>query len=65
METIEILSDPKILKDIEKAEEEIERGEYVSWDEVKKELGIGRKKELILREKPRKEYKASKRKKKK
>ncbi len=33
METLEILSDPKIMKSIKKAEEEYERGEYVTLKE--------------------------------
>lgn len=63
MDTMEILSDPKLLKDIEKAEEEFERGEYESWDDVKKELGLGeyRGRGLLLREKPKRGYKAKKR----
>ncbi len=38
MENLEILSNPKIMADIKKAEEEYKRGEYVTWDEFKKEL---------------------------
>jgi prevent-host-death family protein len=56
METIEILSDPKILKDIEKAEEDFKKGKYASWEEVKKELALMKQPGLILREKPKKQY---------
>jgi len=64
METMEIMSDPRIMKDIEKAEEEYKKGEYVSWDEVKKELGFNfnKKEKLLIREKPKKKYRASKKK---
>lgn len=37
-ETLDILSDPKALKEIKKAEKEIEDGKGQSWEEVKKEL---------------------------
>lgn len=61
METMEILSDPKIMANIKKAEEEFKRGEYQSWDEVKKELGLSRKGKdiLLVREKPKKKYRVS------
>ena len=64
METMEILSDPKILRDIKKAEEEYKKGEYVSWDKIKKELGFVPKKGFVLREKPKRKYRASRRSKK-
>jgi prevent-host-death family protein len=38
-ETEEILSDPKAMKDIREAEEDIKAGRVYDWDEVKKELG--------------------------
>lgn len=61
MENLEILSDPKIMANIKKAEEEFEKGEYQSWEEVKKELGLGRKetKIMLVREKPKKKYRTS------
>lgn len=61
MEDLEILGNPKIMANIKKAEEEFKKGEYQSWEEVKKELGLERKeKEVILvREKPKKKYRAS------
>lgn len=58
METMEILSDPKIMEDIKKAEEEFARGEYVTWDELKKELNYKEKGNLVLADKPKKSYKA-------
>ncbi|KKP32346.1 MAG: hypothetical protein A2360_01420 [Candidatus Staskawiczbacteria bacterium RIFOXYB1_FULL_32_11] len=39
MEDLEILSNPKIMTNIKEAEEQIKRGEYVTLDELKKELG--------------------------
>lgn len=60
MDTIEILSDPKILADIKKAEKELEAGEYATWDEIKKEMSFHRSEALVLREKPKKIYKAGK-----
>jgi len=56
METMEILSDPEIMKDLEKAEEDFKNGKYSSWEEVKEELGLGREPDLVLREKPRRKY---------
>ena len=39
-ETNEILSDPNALKEIKEGEEAIERGEYVTLEELKKELDL-------------------------
>lgn len=39
METLEIMSDPELMRDIRKAEKEYASGEYVTLDELKKELG--------------------------
>ncbi|MFH1769315.1 MAG: type II toxin-antitoxin system Phd/YefM family antitoxin [Parcubacteria group bacterium] len=38
VETLEILSDPDAMKAIAKSEKEFDRGEYVTLDELKKEL---------------------------
>jgi len=38
-ETIEILSDPKLMKSIRKGEKEIDEGKGIPWEEAKKELG--------------------------
>lgn len=56
METMEILSDPKIMEDIRKAEEDYRQGRYTSWEEVKKELAQMREPALVLRDKSRKKY---------
>lgn len=63
METMEILSDPKIMKDIERAEAEYKRGEYITWEEMKKELGYAPKQEvMMLADKGKTKYSAKKRK---
>lgn len=40
METLDILSNPKLVKGIKEAEREIERGDVVPWEDVKKELNL-------------------------
>lgn len=37
-ETIEILSDPKLMKSIREGEKEIDEGKGIPWEDVKKEL---------------------------
>lgn len=37
-ETLEIMSNPQLMKDIKEGEEEIKRGEYVTLEEFEKEL---------------------------
>ena len=64
METMEILSNPETMKNIKKAEKEIARGEYVTWDELKKELNYKESGNLVLADKPKKGYRAISRKKK-
>ncbi|MBA3724392.1 MAG: type II toxin-antitoxin system Phd/YefM family antitoxin [Candidatus Levybacteria bacterium] len=39
-ETEEILNDPKIMKDIKEAEEDIKAGRVYDWEDVKKELSL-------------------------
>lgn len=50
MEDMEILSDPRAMARIQKAEEEFDRGEYVSLDELKRELHYETKQEFVLAE---------------
>lgn len=38
-ETLEIMSDKKLMKDLREAEEEIREGKGIPWEEAKKELG--------------------------
>jgi len=39
-ETVDILSDPELMKALKQGEEEIERGEYVTFDQLKKDLKL-------------------------
>lgn len=39
-ETIEILSDPELLADLEASEQDVQAGRLVSLDEVKRDLGL-------------------------
>ncbi len=39
-ETIEILSDPKLMKSIKQGEKEIDEGKGIPWEDVKKELDL-------------------------
>lgn len=59
METMEILGNPEVLEDIKKAEEEYKKGRYVTWDKVKKELGLGKTADFLVRDKSKKKYRAS------
>jgi antitoxin YefM len=39
-ETIDILSDPELMEDIKRGEEDIKAGRVVSLEELKKDLGV-------------------------
>ena len=39
-ETLEIMSDPQLIKDIKQAEKDFKEGKAIPWEEVKKELNI-------------------------
>ena len=39
-ETIEILSDPETMREIAKGLEDYERGKSISWEKIKKDLGL-------------------------
>jgi len=39
-ETIEILSDPELMKQLKASEEDIKAGRVKKWEQAKKELGI-------------------------
>mgnify|MGYP001578504801 CR=1 FL=1 len=60
METMEILSDPKVMADIKKAEEEYEKGEYITWEEMKKELHASGRPALAVADRGKKKYIAKK-----
>lgn len=38
-ETLEIMSDKKLMKELKEAEEDVKAGRVYDWEEVKKELG--------------------------
>ena len=40
METLEIISDPELVKSIKRAEKEFKEGKYVTLDELKAQLGF-------------------------
>lgn len=40
METLDIMGDTELMKSIKEAEKELERGEGVDWEDVKKELNL-------------------------
>lgn len=39
-ETNEILSDKKLMKDLKKAEEDISKGDYITFEQLKKDLKL-------------------------
>ena len=39
-ETVEILSDPQLMKAIKEGEEDIKKGNYITFDNLKKELKL-------------------------
>ncbi|MDP2951376.1 MAG: type II toxin-antitoxin system Phd/YefM family antitoxin [bacterium] len=63
LETVDFLSEPGALEDLEKAEKEIENGEFFDFDIVKQELDFARKGAMVLAEKPHQKYQPKKRKK--
>jgi antitoxin YefM len=65
IETIELLSDPKAMENIKQAEKELERGDYVTWDQLKEELGVSATQGFVLAEKQKKPTYNIKKKKKK
>lgn len=61
-ETMEILSDPKIMSSIEQAEKDYAKGDYVSWEDMKKELHSNHKPALMVADKGKKKYTVKKKK---
>ena len=39
LETLEILSNPKLVSDIKKSQEELRKGKGIPWEKAKKKLG--------------------------
>ena len=60
LDDLDIYSDPELLKDIQEAEQEYKKGEYVSWEELKKELGFDRQEALAVRDKGKEKYQIKK-----
>lgn len=60
IEDLEIMSDPGFAKRVKKVEEEIDRGEYITWEEMKKELDQLHKHDLVLADRGKKKYKTKK-----
>jgi prevent-host-death family protein len=56
MENLELLSNPEAMVRIARAEEEFDKGEFSSWSEVKKELGLNGLQSLRLAERPKRIY---------
>lgn len=56
MEDIELASDPGFAKRMAEVEKEYERGEYVSWEEAKKELGWDKLEPSMVMEKAKQAY---------
>ena len=63
VETMEILNDPKAMARIKKAEDEYKRGEYVSWEAVKREWAKEKKPAFIAADRSRKKYSVKKKRK--
>ncbi|MDA1337522.1 MAG: type II toxin-antitoxin system Phd/YefM family antitoxin [bacterium] len=59
LDDLDIYSDPDLQKAIEDAEKEIARGDTISWDELKKELGW-ESRELVMRDKGKGQYQVKK-----
>jgi antitoxin YefM len=49
LDDLDILSDPELAERIEEAERQYEAGDYITWEELKKELHIGSE-ELSVRD---------------
>jgi len=56
MEDLELASDPGFAKRMKEVEKEYERGEYVSWEEAKKELGWDKLESVLVMDKAKKAY---------
>jgi prevent-host-death family protein len=58
MEDLEMMSDPKTLANIRKAESEIAKGQYINWEDLKTELGLSSyANAFMVADKPRKNKK--------
>ena len=55
LDNLDIFSNPDLLKEIEEAEQQYKKGEYVTWEELKQELGVGQE-EFVVRDKGKERY---------
>lgn len=51
--TLDVISDPELMEDIRKGDEDIKAGRVSSWEDVKKELGINVSAKIIKSRKKR------------
>jgi prevent-host-death family protein len=58
LDDLDIYSDPTLQKEIEAAEKEYKRGEYISWDELKQQLGIVHKEQFVIADRGKEKYRA-------
>jgi len=57
LDDLEIYSDPDLAKRIKEAERQYEAGDYITWEELKKELHFGSE-ELAVRDEGKEKYRA-------
>ena len=62
LDDLDIYSDPNLQKEIEAAEKEYKKGDYISWDELKQQLGLSPKEQFAFAEKPKEKYRAERKK---
>jgi antitoxin YefM len=60
MEDLELANDPGFAKRMAAVEKELERGEYVSWEEAKRQLGWDKFDSSFVMEKAKKQYQVKK-----
>ena len=63
LETIDFLSEPGALADLQKAEEEVKAGKVFSWDSVKNELAFAQSGASVIADAGREKYQPKQRKK--
>jgi antitoxin YefM len=61
LDDLDLMSDPGLMDRIRRSEEEIKKGEYVTWEELKKELGLVEQEAIMVRDAPKKGKKKTKR----
>jgi len=63
LETIDFLSEPGAMEELQKAEQEIKAGKVFDWDFVKNELAFARSGASVVADAPREKYQPKQRKK--